>query len=246
MTVEPNCSVQVGLLLLSPLDCFYCDLVPSNENRSSLITSLINAYNLHKLPNVQLINYRKCNKQDLVKFHDKSFVDFLMKERKYIDDELDHEKFKSLMELAKFSKKLTNSKTSAVDGEEEEKEEEDNEEEEEENSDYSFDEDQNESAAENLDKLKELGLIYDCSIFPYMNKYVEIIGGSTLSACDWLIRKYKLERIKSRIISINWFGGRHHAQKTKASGFCYINDIVLGILRLRSVFDKIIWCIQCF
>ena len=33
-------------------------------------------------------------------------------------------------------------------------------------------------------------------------------------------------------ITINWAGGLHHAKKREASGFCYINDIVLGILEL--------------
>jgi histone deacetylase 1/2 len=33
-------------------------------------------------------------------------------------------------------------------------------------------------------------------------------------------------------ISINWSGGLHHAKKGEASGFCYVNDIVLGILEL--------------
>ncbi|RYY75933.1 acetoin utilization protein AcuC, partial [archaeon] len=33
-------------------------------------------------------------------------------------------------------------------------------------------------------------------------------------------------------VAINWAGGLHHAKKTEASGFCYINDIVLAILEL--------------
>ena len=38
-------------------------------------------------------------------------------------------------------------------------------------------------------------------------------------------------------IAINWSGGLHHAKRFEASGFCYVNDIVLGILELlRSVF----------
>ncbi|KAJ7052207.1 histone deacetylase RPD3 [Mycena amicta] len=37
-------------------------------------------------------------------------------------------------------------------------------------------------------------------------------------------------------IAINWAGGLHHAKKSEASGFCYVNDIVLCILELlRSV-----------
>jgi len=33
-------------------------------------------------------------------------------------------------------------------------------------------------------------------------------------------------------IAINWSGGLHHGKKSEASGFCYINDIVLAILEL--------------
>ena len=33
-------------------------------------------------------------------------------------------------------------------------------------------------------------------------------------------------------IAINWAGRLHHAKKREASGFCYINDIVLGILEM--------------
>ena len=33
-------------------------------------------------------------------------------------------------------------------------------------------------------------------------------------------------------IAVNWGGGLHHAKKSEASGFCYVNDIVLAILEL--------------
>ena len=33
-------------------------------------------------------------------------------------------------------------------------------------------------------------------------------------------------------IVINWGGGLHHAKKSEASGFCYVNDCVLAILEL--------------
>jgi acetoin utilization deacetylase AcuC-like enzyme len=32
--------------------------------------------------------------------------------------------------------------------------------------------------------------------------------------------------------AINWGGGLHHAKKGEASGFCYVNDLVLAILEL--------------
>jgi hypothetical protein len=33
-------------------------------------------------------------------------------------------------------------------------------------------------------------------------------------------------------IAVNWAGGLHHAKRSEASGFCYVNDIVLAILEL--------------
>lgn len=39
-------------------------------------------------------------------------------------------------------------------------------------------------------------------------------------------------------ICINWAGGLHHAKKSEASGFCYVNDIVLGILELLKYLIK--------
>ncbi|KAI0937663.1 hypothetical protein AcV5_000444 [Taiwanofungus camphoratus] len=36
-------------------------------------------------------------------------------------------------------------------------------------------------------------------------------------------------------ITICWDGGRHHAQKSQASGFCYVADCVLAILALKRV-----------
>ena len=37
---------------------------------------------------------------------------------------------------------------------------------------------------------------------------------------------------KQTDIAVNWAGGLHHAKKSEASGFCYVNDIVLGIVEL--------------
>lgn len=36
-------------------------------------------------------------------------------------------------------------------------------------------------------------------------------------------------------------GGYHHAKKAKASGFCYVNDIVLSIQRLLENFDRVLY-----
>merc|ERR1712198_185400 len=42
-------------------------------------------------------------------------------------------------------------------------------------------------------------------------------------------------------IAINWAGGLHHAKKSEASGFCYVNDIVIAILELLKVHQRILY-----
>jgi histone deacetylase HOS2 len=39
-------------------------------------------------------------------------------------------------------------------------------------------------------------------------------------------------------IAINWSGGLHHAKRGEASGFCYVNDIVLAILELLKCVSR--------
>ncbi len=42
-------------------------------------------------------------------------------------------------------------------------------------------------------------------------------------------------------IAINWAGGLHHAKKSEASGFCYVNDCVLGILELLKTHQRVLY-----
>jgi len=42
-------------------------------------------------------------------------------------------------------------------------------------------------------------------------------------------------------ICINWAGGLHHAKKAEPSGFCYVNDIVLGILELLKYHQRVLY-----
>ena len=50
-------------------------------------------------------------------------------------------------------------------------------------------------------------------------------------------------------VAINWSGGLHHAKKFEASGFCYVNDIVLGIMELlrlvSSYFFLVLLYLNC-
>lgn len=63
----------------------------------------------------------------------------------------------------------------------------------------------------------------DCPLFDGLFEYCQISAGGSIAGaiklnngdCDY---------------AVNWSGGLHHAKRGEASGFCYINDIVLAIL----------------
>ena len=42
-------------------------------------------------------------------------------------------------------------------------------------------------------------------------------------------------------IAINWSGGLHHAKRRQASGFCYVNDIVIAIQTLLSRNQRVLY-----
>jgi histone deacetylase 1/2 len=42
-------------------------------------------------------------------------------------------------------------------------------------------------------------------------------------------------------VAINWAGGLHHAKKSEASGFCYVNDCVLAILELLKSHQRVLY-----
>lgn len=54
-----------------------------------------------------------------------------------------------------------------------------------------------------------------------------------ITAFHWLLLAGAVKLNKQQTdIAVNWAGGLHHAKKSEASGFCYVNDIVLAILEL--------------
>jgi hypothetical protein len=64
-----------------------------------------------------------------------------------------------------------------------------------------------------------------------------------LSNLCWLIPADAACRLNNQLcdIAINWAGGLHHAKKCEASGFCYINDLVLGILELLKCHPRVLY-----
>ncbi|TPX46103.1 hypothetical protein CcCBS67573_g10334 [Chytriomyces confervae] len=87
---------------------------------------------------------------------------------------------------------------------------------------------------EHLQQLDEFGLLHDCPVFPGLGDYVKQAAGGTIAAVRQLMNG-------SADVAIHWDGGRHHAHRDFASGFCYVNDIVLGILELHKKFKKVLY-----
>lgn len=74
----------------------------------------------------------------------------------------------------------------------------------------------------------------DCPIFDGLYDYSSIYAGASLDASRKLINGQS-------DIAINWSGGLHHAKKFEASGFCYVNDIVLAILNLLRYHARVLY-----
>ena len=62
----------------------------------------------------------------------------------------------------------------------------------------------------------------DCPVFKGMYEYALLAVGATLTAAQLILDG------KARV-AFNPSGGFHHAHPERASGFCYINDVALGL-----------------
>ncbi|CAN7938674.1 unnamed protein product [Ixodes hexagonus] len=85
-----------------------------------------------------------------------------------------------------------------------------------------------------LDKALEHNLVDDCPLTDRIFTLVKRIAGGTLSAARALTQGHC-------DVAIHWEGGWHHAQRSEAAGFCYVNDVVLGILHLRHRFERVLY-----
>lgn len=79
-----------------------------------------------------------------------------------------------------------------------------------------------------------ISVVGDCPVFDGMFKFCQLYTGGSVGGA------YKLNRGTSDVV-INWAGGLHHAKKSEASGFCYINDIVLAILELLKYNARVLY-----
>ncbi|KAJ0084702.1 hypothetical protein Patl1_30471 [Pistacia atlantica] len=83
-------------------------------------------------------------------------------------------------------------------------------------------------------ELAKYNLGEDCPVFENLFEFCQIYAGGTIDAA---------RRLNNQLcdIAINWAGGLHHAKKCEASGFCYINDLVLGILELLKYHARVLY-----
>ncbi|XP_064604172.1 histone deacetylase 3-like [Liolophura sinensis] len=74
----------------------------------------------------------------------------------------------------------------------------------------------------------------DCPVFEGMYDFCSMYTGASLESA------VKLNHNLCDI-AVNWSGGLHHAKKFEASGFCYVNDIVIGILELLKYHPRVLY-----
>lgn len=91
-----------------------------------------------------------------------------------------------------------------------------------------------------------LGETTDCPVFDQLYEFCQISAGGSLGTSSGLLRFIfsclsfclcdtdAAVRLNNGLcdIAINYAGGLHHAKRSESSGFCYVNDIVLGILEM--------------
>ncbi|KAJ3014498.1 histone deacetylase [Thoreauomyces humboldtii] len=74
----------------------------------------------------------------------------------------------------------------------------------------------------------------DCPVFEGLYDFCSISAGGSIAAAKKL-------NTGQADIAINWGGGLHHAKRGEASGFCYVNDIVLSILELLKYHQRVLY-----
>ena len=88
--------------------------------------------------------------------------------------------------------------------------------------------------------LDSYGLTDDCSV-PTNPQEREMLWRYCCAVAGASIHGTKLLLRGDVDVSINWGGGRHHAHRDKAGGFCYINDVVLSIQEMLRFKKRVMY-----
>ena len=87
---------------------------------------------------------------------------------------------------------------------------------------------------DNIKQLQRFNVGEDCPVFDGLYDFCQLSAGGSIGGA------VKLNMQKADV-AVNWAGGLHHAKKCEASGFCYVNDIVLAILELLKVHQRVLY-----
>lgn len=87
---------------------------------------------------------------------------------------------------------------------------------------------------DHLRELQRFNVGEDCPVFDGLFEFCQLSASGSLGGAARL-------NAREADIVINWGGGLHHAKKSEASGFCYVNDCVLGILELLKVHQRVLY-----
>jgi acetoin utilization protein AcuC len=74
----------------------------------------------------------------------------------------------------------------------------------------------------------------DCPVFKDMFDYASLACGATLTGAELILSG-------ETDIAFNPSGGYHHAKAEKASGFCYLNDLVLACIRFSNNGKRVLY-----
>mmetsp|Transcript_22235 Transcript_22235/g.68621 ORF Transcript_22235/g.68621 Transcript_22235/m.68621 type:complete len:453 (-) Transcript_22235:25-1383(-) len=87
---------------------------------------------------------------------------------------------------------------------------------------------------EYLRQLQRFNVGEDCPVFDGLFEFCQLYTSGSIGGAVRLNQQWS-------DVVINWAGGLHHAKKSEASGFCYVNDCVLGILELLKRHQRVLY-----
>jgi histone deacetylase 1/2 len=83
-------------------------------------------------------------------------------------------------------------------------------------------------------QLQRFNVGEDCPVFDGIYEFCQLYTSGSIGGAA------RLNQNKSDVV-INWAGGLHHAKKSEASGFCYVNDCVLAILEMLKTHQRVLY-----
>ena len=83
-------------------------------------------------------------------------------------------------------------------------------------------------------EMKRFSVGQDCPVFDGLYQFSTICATGSIGGARRLNEN-------SVDVAVNWAGGLHHAKKSEASGFCFVNDCVLAIIELLRVHERVLY-----